>query len=65
MSPVVTLVYGLGESGIAATRALIEAGEKVRVADAGDDPRLRAVRRRLAVEGVLGAEPDVLNGADA
>ncbi len=64
MSPVVTLVYGLGESGIAATRALIEVGEEVRVADAGDDPRLRDSVKDLAVEGVLGAGPDVLNGAD-
>ena len=28
-----TLVYGLGESGVAATRALAERGEKVVVAD--------------------------------
>ena len=58
-----TLVYGLGESGVAATRALTERGEEVRVADAQDIERLRDTLADLGVEGVLGAGPDVLNGA--
>ncbi|HEX2181123.1 MAG TPA: UDP-N-acetylmuramoyl-L-alanine--D-glutamate ligase [Rubrobacteraceae bacterium] len=60
----VTLVYGLGESGISATRAVLRNDEAVRVADAGDDERLQRTRRELGVEGVLGAGPEVLNGAD-
>jgi UDP-N-acetylmuramoylalanine--D-glutamate ligase len=59
-----TVVYGLGESGIAATRALLERGEEVRAADAGDDARLRVVVEEIGVEGALGAGPEVLNGAD-
>jgi UDP-N-acetylmuramoylalanine--D-glutamate ligase len=59
-----TLVYGLGESGIAATRALLEHGEKVLAADAGDDERLRGAVEELGVEGVLGAGPEVLEGVD-
>lgn len=58
-----TLVYGLGESGVAATRALTERGEEVRVADAQDSERLRDTLADLGVEGVLEAGPDVLNGA--
>jgi UDP-N-acetylmuramoylalanine--D-glutamate ligase len=58
-----TLVYGLGESGIAATRALLERGEEVQAADAGDDVRLRRVLAALGVEVVLGAGPRVLDGA--
>ncbi|MDQ3792832.1 MAG: UDP-N-acetylmuramoyl-L-alanine--D-glutamate ligase, partial [Actinomycetota bacterium] len=58
-----TLVYGLGESGIAATRALLERGEEVQAADAGDDARLRRALAALGVEVVLGAGPRVLNGA--
>jgi UDP-N-acetylmuramoylalanine--D-glutamate ligase len=60
----VTLVYGLGESGISATRAVLRNDEAVRVADVGDDERLQRTLRELGVEGVLGAEPEVLNGAD-
>jgi UDP-N-acetylmuramoylalanine--D-glutamate ligase len=37
-----TVVYGLGESGIAATRTLLARGEYLRAVDAGDEPRLRA-----------------------
>ena len=59
-----TLVYGLGESGVAATRALIERGERVLVADGGDDERLRDTLAALDVSGVLGAGPDVLEGID-
>jgi UDP-N-acetylmuramoylalanine--D-glutamate ligase len=59
-----TVVYGLGESGIAASRALLERGEKIRAADAGNDARLRGALKELGVEGVLGAGPEVLDGAD-
>jgi UDP-N-acetylmuramoylalanine--D-glutamate ligase len=59
-----TLVYGLGQSGIAATRALLKRGEEVRAADAGDDERLRRALTGLGVEGVLGAGPQVLDGAE-
>jgi UDP-N-acetylmuramoylalanine--D-glutamate ligase len=59
-----TLVYGLGESGIAATRALIDRGEEVIVADAEDDERLRDTLAGLDVSGVLHAGPEVLEGTD-
>jgi UDP-N-acetylmuramoylalanine--D-glutamate ligase len=59
-----TLIYGLGESGIAATRTLLELGEEVLAADAGDDERLRGVLEELGVEGFLGAGPGVLDGVD-
>jgi UDP-N-acetylmuramoylalanine--D-glutamate ligase len=59
-----TLVYGLGESGVAATRALAGRGEDVRVADDRRDERLRETLRALDVPGVLGAGPDVLDGMD-
>ena len=59
-----TLVYGLGESGIAATRALLERGEEVLAADVGGDERLRSVLGELDVEGFLGAGPGVLDGVD-
>ena len=59
-----TLVYGLGESGVAATRALAERGETVVAADDRDDNRARSVLEDLGVEGYLGAGPEVLNGVD-
>ena len=59
-----TLVYGLGESGIAATRALLARGEKVIVADDRDDERLRSLIEELGVEGHLEAGPEVLEGVD-
>ncbi len=59
-----TLVYGLGESGVAATRALIERGERVFVADAGDDERLCDTLAGLDVSGILGAGPEILEGTD-
>ncbi len=59
-----TLVYGLGESGIAATRALLERGEEVVAADANDDERLRGVLEELGAEGSLGAGPATLDGVD-
>jgi UDP-N-acetylmuramoylalanine--D-glutamate ligase len=61
---VTTLVYGLGESGIAATRVLLTRGEKVMVADDRDDDRLRSLIDNLGVEGHPGAGPEVLEGAD-
>ena len=59
-----TLVYGLGESGLAAARALISRGENVTVADDRTDERLRSTLKDLGVEGYLGAGPEVLDGAD-
>ena len=59
-----TLVFGLGESGVAATRALTEQGENVVVADANDNEGLRETLAGLDVSGVLGAGPEVLDGVD-
>ena len=59
-----TLVYGLGESGVAAIRALLERGENVLAADASDDERLRRLLAELGVEGSLGVGPQILDGAD-
>src|ERR671920_2649148 len=59
-----TLVYGLGESGVAATRALTESGDRVIVADGSDDERLRDTLAELDVPGVLGAGSEVLDGID-
>ncbi len=60
-----TLVYGLGESGVAAARALIERGEEVIVADSEDSERTRGIVHSLGVEGRLGAGPKVLeHGVD-
>ena len=59
-----TLVFGLGESGVAATRVLTERGEDVVVADAGDNEGLRETLAGLDVSGVLGAGPEVLDGVD-
>lgn len=57
-----TLVYGLGESGIAATRALLERDENLFAADAGDTEALRGVLGELGVDGALAAGPEVLDG---
>jgi UDP-N-acetylmuramoylalanine--D-glutamate ligase len=59
-----TLVFGLGESGVAATRVLTERGEHVVVADANDNEGLRETLAGLDVSGVLGAGPGVLDGVD-
>ena len=59
-----TLVYGLGESGVAAARALISQGERVSVADDRDDERVRSILKDLGVEGHLGAGPEALDGVD-
>ncbi len=55
-----TLVYGLGESGLAAARALIERGEDVVVADSNDSDKLSRLVLELGVEGRLRAGPEVL-----
>ena len=58
-----TLVYGLGESGVSAIRALLGIWEtEILAADAGDNERLRGVLGDLEVEGKLGAGPEVLEG---
>lgn len=59
-----TLVYGLGESGIAATRALLARGEEVVPADSGDTRLLRDTLASLGVGGYLGAGTKVLDGVD-
>ena len=59
-----TLVYGLGDSGVAAARALMERGEDVLVADDRDDEKLRSTLQVLGVEGCLMAGPEVLNSVD-
>ena len=59
-----TLVFGLGESGVAVTRALTERGEMAVVADANDNESLRETLAGLDVPGVLGAGPEVLDGVD-
>ncbi|WP_273845853.1 UDP-N-acetylmuramoyl-L-alanine--D-glutamate ligase [Rubrobacter calidifluminis] len=54
-----TLVYGLGESGRAACRALLdESGMGVVAADLADSTELRRLVRELGVEGRLGVSPD-------
>jgi UDP-N-acetylmuramoylalanine--D-glutamate ligase len=57
-----TLVYGLGESGVAAARALIDRDEEVIVADSEDSERTRGIVHSLGVKGRLGADPKVLEG---
>jgi UDP-N-acetylmuramoylalanine--D-glutamate ligase len=59
-----TLVFGLGDSGVAAARALAQQGDEVLVADGGDDERLRDTLAALEVPGVLGAGPEVLEDID-
>ena len=55
-----TLVYGLGESGLAAVRALGERGVEVTAADANDSEGLRQSAGGLGVETRLGVGPEVL-----
>lgn len=59
-----TLVYGMGESGVAACRALLESGVEVVAADARDGEDLRQTLTGLGVEGQLGVSPEVLEGVD-
>ena len=59
-----TLVYGLGESGIAATRALLERDADVLAADANDGNRLRKTAASLGTDVRLAGGPEVLDGVD-
>ena len=59
-----TLVYGLGESGIAATRALLERDAPVLAADANDNENLRETAAALGAEARLAGGPEVLEGVD-
>ena len=59
-----TLIYGLGESGVAATRALLDRGELVIAADANDSEALRETLVELGVEGRLGVGPEVLENVE-
>lgn len=67
MHPATTLVYGLGESGVSAARALAERGHAVLAADSGDSGGARSVAEGLEALGVrtlLGAGPEVLDGVE-
>jgi UDP-N-acetylmuramoylalanine--D-glutamate ligase len=55
-----TLVYGLGESGVAAAQALIAGGQEVLLVDSEDSERTRGVVARLGAEGRLNAGVEVL-----
>ena len=59
-----TLIYGLGESGVASTRALLDRGEPVIAADANDSDGLREILSGLGVEGRLGGGPEALEGVE-
>jgi UDP-N-acetylmuramoylalanine--D-glutamate ligase len=59
-----TLVYGLGESGVSAARALLARGEEVVPADSGDTEALRDALAALGVDGYLGVGPEILAGVD-
>jgi UDP-N-acetylmuramoylalanine--D-glutamate ligase len=59
-----TLIYGLGESGIAATRALLERDADVLAADANDGDHLRKTAAALGTDVRLAAGPEVLDGVD-
>ena len=52
-----TLVYGLGESGVAVAQALMARGEEVLVSDSEHWMRTRAIVARLGGEGRLNAGP--------
>lgn len=56
-----TLIHGLGESGVAAARALLKRGEGVVVADSEASERLRSFALGLGVESRLGVGPEVLD----
>ncbi|MDN5697476.1 MAG: hypothetical protein L0G70_05805, partial [Rubrobacter sp.] len=62
-----TLVYGLGESGLAAARTLAAEGHAVNAADSADNPGLRLAAADLEGLGVrtrLEAGPEALDGAE-
>ena len=56
------LVYGLGESGISAIRALLEDGQEVLAADSEDTNRQREILAELGVRGRLAAGEEVVEG---
>ncbi|MGF1471865.1 MAG: UDP-N-acetylmuramoyl-L-alanine--D-glutamate ligase [Rubrobacteraceae bacterium] len=58
------LVYGLGESGLSATRALLERGQEVVAADGRSAAGLHEALEDLGVDGRLGAGPEVLDGVE-
>ncbi len=57
-----TLVYGLGESGMHAVRALLAQGAEVVAGDARNTEQLRHRTSELGVEGRLGGGPETLDG---
>ena len=62
-----TLVYGLGESGLAAARTLVERGYYTIAADAADSENTRASAaglEELGIQSRLGDGPEVLEGVD-
>ncbi len=58
------LVYGLGESGLSAVRALLENGQEVLAADSQDTECLRKALADLGVQGRFAAGTEVLEGID-
>ncbi|MGB3633571.1 MAG: UDP-N-acetylmuramoyl-L-alanine--D-glutamate ligase [Rubrobacteraceae bacterium] len=58
------LVYGLGESGLSAIRALLDDGQEVLAADSQDTERLRKALAELSVPGRLAADTEVLEEVD-
>ena len=55
-----TLVYGLGESGLAAARALLERDQEVVVADSNDSQNSRKIVSKLGVERFLKVDSRIL-----
>ncbi len=58
------LVYGIGESGISAIRALLEDGQEVLAADSKDTGRQREILSELGVQGRLAAGEEVVQGVE-
>lgn len=56
------LVYGLGESGLSAIRALLDDGQEALAADSEDSERLRKALMELGVQGRFAAGVEVLEG---
>lgn len=58
-----TLVYGLGESGVAAIRALLKSGvsaEELVAADRRETPEMRKIVEELGIEGRFGAGAEIV-----
>lgn len=58
-----TLVYGLGESGVAAIRALLKSGvsaEEIVAADGRGTPEMRKIVEELGIEGRFGAGAEIV-----